>query len=137
MLPKILLGLLILITLTGSIWFFSQNAEPNSSNKSTESQELANKSETAQETTDPLPAPAPDPSPVSSPDPAPTPTPAPAAPVNSCIITISGERYGISELVKTHSGGNVFKCGQDNTSIFFSRHNQAWLDSRMGKYRIN
>jgi len=146
-LPKILLSLLFVIIVVGSIWFFSQNAESNkaSTNQNTESKELAKQPETSQKTpeTSPVvadPAPTANSAPTSAPTITPDPTPAPAptpAPVNSCIITISGKKYGISELIKTHSGGNVFKCGQDNTSIFFSKHNQAWLDSRMAKYKIN
>ena len=55
---------------------------------------------------------------------------------NACIITISGQKYDVTQLQTTHSGGNVFECGKDNTSIFFSQHNQRWLDTRMPQYKV-
>lgn len=55
---------------------------------------------------------------------------------NDCIITIRDQKYNVTSLKPTHPGGNVFKCGEDNTSTFFSRHNQRWLDTRMTKYKV-
>ena len=62
-----------------------------------------------------------------------TPTPTPAA--SGCIVTINGASYNITSLVKSHSGGNVFKCGTDMSSTFSGaspRHNISW----MTKYKI-
>jgi hypothetical protein len=72
-----------------------------------------------------------------------TPTPtvaatpaATATPVaTGCIVTINGSSYNITSLVKSHSGGNVFKCGTDMSSIFSGaspRHNISW----MTRYKI-
>lgn len=62
-----------------------------------------------------------------------TATPTPAA--TGCIVTINGASYNITSLVKSHSGGNVFKCGTDMSSTFSGaspRHNISW----MTKYKI-
>lgn len=78
---------------------------------------------------------APTPTVVATPKPtvAATPTPTPAA--SGCIVTINGASYNITSLVKSHSGGNVFKCGTDMSSTFTGaspRHNISW----MTKYKI-
>ena len=39
-----------------------------------------------------------------------------------CIITVFGNEYDVTDLQDTHSGGNVFNCGTDMTSVFQSRH---------------
>lgn len=64
----------------------------------------------------------------------PTPTPTPAA-ASGCIVTVDGASYNITSLVKSHSGGNVFKCGTDMSSTFNGaspRHKISW----MTKYKI-
>ena len=53
---------------------------------------------------------------------------------NACIVTINGKSYDVTALQITHSGGNVFICGTDNTSIFFRQHDQRFLDSTMNEY---
>ena len=63
-------------------------------------------------------------------------TPNPAT-EKSCIITISGEKYNVQELIKSHPGGDVFECGKDNTSIFFSNHNKQFLQQRVAKYKVS
>lgn len=63
--------------------------------------------------------------------PAPTPTPA----ASGCVVTIDGASYNITSLVKSHSGGNVFKCGTDMSGTFNGaspRHKISW----MTKYKI-
>lgn len=62
-----------------------------------------------------------------------TATPTPAA--TGCVVTINGASYNITSLVKSHSGGNIFKCGTDMSSTFSGaspRHNISW----MTKYKI-
>jgi hypothetical protein len=64
----------------------------------------------------------------------PTPTPTPAA-ASGCVVTVDGASYNITSLVKSHSGGNVFKCGTDMSSTFNGaspRHKISW----MTKYKI-
>lgn len=39
-----------------------------------------------------------------------------------CIITIDGQKYDVTEFLKIHSGGDVFKCGADMTADYQSRH---------------
>ncbi len=154
-LPKILLGLLIVITISGSIWFFSQNAVSNNSNtnnsnnsstpskdSSPSSSDSTKNSSTSNTVTVPdststansanTPTAPNNPNTPSTPS-----TPAKTSNPNNCIITISGQKYDVTELLTTHSGGNIFECGKDNTSIFFSQHNQRWLDSRVAKYKVN
>jgi len=41
---------------------------------------------------------------------------------SSCIITVNGSSYDVTRLQRTHSGGNVFICGADNTAIFARQH---------------
>ena len=63
-----------------------------------------------------------------------TPTPTPAA-ASGCIVTVDGASYNITSLVKSHSGGNVFKCGTDMSSTFNGaspRHKISWIT----KYKI-
>ncbi len=52
----------------------------------------------------------------------------------SCIITVNGSSYDVTRLEKTHSGGNVFKCGTDNTSIFARQHGTNY--KLIAKYKI-
>ena len=64
-------------------------------------------------------------------------TPAPADTGNgSCIITISGSKYDVTSLQMSHSGGNVFVCGTDQTDVFFSHHNQRFLQNQMQMFLI-
>ena len=39
-----------------------------------------------------------------------------------CIITVFGQQYDVTDLQYTHSGGDVFDCGTDMTSVFQSQH---------------
>lgn len=39
-----------------------------------------------------------------------------------CIITLFGKQYDVTSLQSTHSGGNVFNCGTDMTTVYQSRH---------------
>lgn len=41
---------------------------------------------------------------------------------NQCIITLFGNRYDVTSLRKTHSGGDIFKCGTDMTTVYQGRH---------------
>ena len=63
-------------------------------------------------------------------------TKAPAKPKPACVVQISGKQYDVSQLRNTHSGGNIFQCGTDMTTIFFNQHNQSLLNGTMAKYLI-
>ncbi|RJR27026.1 hypothetical protein C4561_04600 [candidate division WWE3 bacterium] len=52
-----------------------------------------------------------------------------------CIITLWGKRYDVTKLQSTHSGGNVFDCGTDMTSVYQSQHGTNL--SRMVPYLIS
>ena len=54
---------------------------------------------------------------------------------NRCLITIDGQRYDVSVYRNQHSGGDVFRCGSDMSSIFHNRHPSSFL-SRMSQYKI-
>ncbi|RMD77185.1 hypothetical protein D6810_01680 [Candidatus Dojkabacteria bacterium] len=41
---------------------------------------------------------------------------------NRCIIIIDQNKYDVSNLKYTHTGGNIFKCGQDMTKEFEQKH---------------
>ena len=64
--------------------------------------------------------------------------PTPPPPVdNRCLVTIQGKVYNVTELRTTHSGGDVFTCGADNTDTFFQQHDQRFLDTVMPAYLAN
>jgi len=60
----------------------------------------------------------------------------PSPQVAGCIVTINAQLYDVTSLKKTHSGGDIFKCGTDMSSIFFNQHDQSLLDRQMVKYKI-
>lgn len=81
-----------------------------------------------------------------------TPTPSPSttttitsqAPTNKpdplaghCLVQISGHVYDVTVLKTTHSGGDIFQCGTDMTSIYFTQHTESHLNNQMTKYRVN
>ena len=39
-----------------------------------------------------------------------------------CIITLFGVKYDVSPLQSIHTGGNIFVCGTDMTSVYQSQH---------------
>lgn len=39
-----------------------------------------------------------------------------------CIVTLFGQKYDVTYLRNTHSGGDVFKCGTDMTEIYKDKH---------------
>jgi cytoskeletal protein RodZ len=52
-----------------------------------------------------------------------------------CIVTVSGNKYDVTVYRTQHSGGDIFKCGTDMTSIFFGQHSSGKL-SQMSKYLV-
>jgi hypothetical protein len=68
--------------------------------------------------------------------PAATPTAKPTS-INTnsgCIITLSGQQFDVSALRSSHSGGDVFNCGSDMTSVYNNKHGTSL--SRMQKYLV-
>jgi predicted heme/steroid binding protein len=53
---------------------------------------------------------------------------------NSCIVTISGNKYNVTNLKQTHSGGDIFNCNTDMTQSYINRHGNDL--SRISKYLI-
>ena len=52
-----------------------------------------------------------------------------------CIITILGEQYDVTKLQRSHSGGNVFECGTDMTSVYEGEHGtDLW---RIQPYKVS
>lgn len=41
---------------------------------------------------------------------------------SKCIITLFGGQYDVTSLRSSHSGGDVFKCGTDQTVLYQSKH---------------
>jgi len=62
-----------------------------------------------------------------------TPNP-PVTQSNACIITIGGEYFDVTSLRYSHSGGDVFSCGSDMTSMYTVQHGTNM--SRMNAYRL-
>lgn len=54
-----------------------------------------------------------------------------------CLVQISGNTYDVTALKSTHSGGDIFQCSTDMTSIYFSQHTQSHLNNQMARYKIN
>lgn len=63
------------------------------------------------------------------------PTQVPAPQVAQCVVIIDGVNYDVTNFRFSHSGGNIFNCGTDMSSTFWSRHNAGILN-QMQKYRI-
>lgn len=63
-----------------------------------------------------------------------SPTAVPKPKVATCIITVNGSRYNVQALRKTHSGGDIFKCGTDMTTVFRNMHGTNY--SLIAKYKI-
>lgn len=53
---------------------------------------------------------------------------------SNCWVVLFSKVYDITSLVNTHSGGNVFSCGNDNTGIYKSEHGTG--TSRMNSYFV-
>lgn len=51
-----------------------------------------------------------------------TPTPAPTTDSNRCIVTVFSKQYDVTSLRSSHSGGNIFNCNTDMSSIYQSKH---------------
>lgn len=54
---------------------------------------------------------------------------------NQCIITVSGQQYDVTTLRSTHSGGDIFQCNTDMTTIYQNRHGTGL--SLIQKYLLN
>lgn len=54
---------------------------------------------------------------------------------DSCIITISGNRYDVTNFRYVHEGGNVFRCGEDMTEVFKKAHG-GYL-KMIEKFKVN
>ncbi|MFA6007835.1 MAG: cytochrome b5 domain-containing protein [Candidatus Shapirobacteria bacterium] len=46
----------------------------------------------------------------------------------ACIITINNQKYDVTQFKNQHSGGDIFVCGSDMTTIFNSKHSQRELN---------
>lgn len=63
-----------------------------------------------------------------------TPTTSNISTIGKCIITLSGSQYDVTPLQTSHSGGNIFTCGTDMTSVYIAQHGNNF--SRMQGYLI-
>lgn len=52
-----------------------------------------------------------------------------------CLITLWNRQYDVTALQSSHSGGNIFTCGADMTSVYQKQHGTDL--SRMVPYLIN
>lgn len=64
----------------------------------------------------------------------PSAVPASSSASTKCIITLFGLQYDVTELRNTHSGGDVFNCGTDETQSYVKQHGSSV--SRMSKYLV-
>lgn len=58
----------------------------------------------------------------------------PIALFSNCVITLFGQKFDVSSLQSSHSGGNVFVCGTDQTTLYQGQHGTNL--SRMAPYAI-
>ncbi len=63
------------------------------------------------------------------------PTSAPKTNPNACLIQVDGVSYDVTAFRNQHSGGDIFQCGTDMSSIFWSQHNSKILN-KMAPYKI-
>lgn len=52
-----------------------------------------------------------------------------------CLIVIDGATYDVSAFRSMHSGGDIFQCGTDMSSVFWSQHGSSTL-RQMARYRL-
>lgn len=62
------------------------------------------------------------------------PTKAPVAD-NRCIIAVDSVQYDITRFRNQHSGGDIFQCGTDMSSIFHGQHDNSFI-AKMAPYKI-
>lgn len=62
-------------------------------------------------------------------------TPASVSNLNACIVTLFGKQYDVSRLRSTHSGGDIFTCGTDMTSVYQGKHGTNV--NRMQSYAVS
>lgn len=55
---------------------------------------------------------------------------------DACVVTINDAVYDITELVISHTGGDIFLCGTDMTESFYSEHDDVILVEDMVKYLV-
>jgi hypothetical protein len=53
----------------------------------------------------------------------------------SCLITVDGQKYDVTIFRNQHSGGDVFNCGTDMSTVFHDKHNQRYLQM-MAPYKL-
>jgi len=53
-----------------------------------------------------------------------------------CIITVRGGKYDVSEFRNKHQGGDIFKCGEDMTSLFNNQHGEKEF-RKLQNYKIS
>ena len=58
-----------------------------------------------------------------------------ASSLTTCIVKIAGNTYNFQSLITTHTGGNVFKCNTDQTSLFKNQHGTNY--AKIAKYLIS
>ncbi len=107
--------------------------QPTNTTKTTTTPKPATKTPTPTPKPTPTPTPAPTPAPAPTPTPAPAPTPPPPV-SNRCIVTVNGSQYDVTNLRRTHSGGDIFTCGTDMTSTFMSMHGTNW--GLIARYKV-
>lgn len=44
-----------------------------------------------------------------------------------CLVTVDGVIYDLQSFRNQHSGGDVFRCGRDMSTVFHQQHNQKYL----------
>lgn len=63
------------------------------------------------------------------------PTKAPPVVDNRCIIVVDSIQYDVTSFRNLHSGGDIFQCGTDMSSIFHGQHDNSFI-GKMSQYKI-
>ncbi|MCA9386101.1 hypothetical protein KC717_05630 [Candidatus Dojkabacteria bacterium] len=51
-----------------------------------------------------------------------------------CLVKIDSDLYDVGPLKSTHSGGDIFQCNTDMTTIFYNQHDKRLKDTQMAQY---
>lgn len=81
-----------------------------------------------------LPPPAPVPISL-PPTPSDTLSPVSPSPQQRCLVRVRGQIFDVTVFRRLHSGGDIFQCGTDMTSVFDAQHNDQTF-SQLQKYKI-
>lgn len=58
------------------------------------------------------------------------------SPDNRCIVAVNGIKFDVTYFRQIHSGGDIFNCGTDMTEVFYTQHNEQYIE-KLKEYRLS